>query len=86
MGGSWRFRPCQGYTAGHNSLCGDCVEGPGPILKPSLYGLVGVGAVAFAFGAFPPSCGLLDVSVLRVKVNLKEKTSKGKHHRGAVHV
>lgn len=27
VGVHWRFEPYQGFTAGHNSMCGDCVEG-----------------------------------------------------------
>lgn len=29
VAGDWscRFEPDQGFTAGHNSMCGDCVEG-----------------------------------------------------------
>lgn len=29
VAGGWscRFEPDQGFTAGHNSMCGDCVEG-----------------------------------------------------------
>lgn len=52
-GVSWRFEPYQGFTAGHNSMCGDCVEGLASRARASPRGLLCVGAVAFAFRAFP---------------------------------
>lgn len=49
----WRFEPYQGFTAGHNSMCGDCVEGLASRARASPRGLLCVGAAAFAFRAFP---------------------------------
>lgn len=41
----------------------------------------------FRFQSFsPPFCGLLDVFVLRAKVNLKRNKKEGKHYHGNVHV
>lgn len=48
-GVSWRFEPYQGFTAGHNSMCGDCVEGLASRAPASPCGLLCVGAAAFAF-------------------------------------
>lgn len=50
VGASRRFEPHQGFAAGHNSMCSDCVEGLASRASPR--GLLCVGAVAFAFRAF----------------------------------
>lgn len=63
VAGGWscRFEPDQGFTAGHNSMCGDCVEGlastaaagpsAGVCVRLSLFG------VFFFFSFFfSPSC------------------------------
>lgn len=39
----WRFEPYQGFTAGHNSMCGDCVEGLASRARASPRGLLCVG-------------------------------------------
>ena len=86
-GYSWRFEPYQGFTAGHNSMCGDCVEGLASRARASPRGLVVCGGRGFRFQSFsPPSCGLLDVFVLRAKVNLKRNKEEGKHYHGTLHV
>ncbi len=74
-GVSWRFEPYQGFTAGHNSMCGDCVEGLASRARasPCVWTVV-CGGRGFRFQSFsPPSCGLLDVFVPRAKVNLKRR-------------
>lgn len=86
VGVSWRFEPYEGFTAGHNSMCGDCVEGLASRARASPPKAVEHGGRGFGFQRFsPPSCGLLDVFVLRAKVSLKRKRG-GKHHHGPVHV
>ena len=85
MGGGWRglagrFEPYQGFTAGHNSMCGDCVEGLASRARALPPGTVVCGGRGFRFQCFsPPSCGLLDVFVLGAKVNLKRNKEGGKH-------
>lgn len=49
-GYSRRFEPYQGFTAGHNSMCGDCVEGLASRARASPPRALG--AAAFAFRAF----------------------------------
>lgn len=84
-GVSWRFEPYQGFTAGHNSMCGDCVEGLASRARASPLRTVVHGGRGFHFQSFsPPSCGLLDVFVLRAKVNLNRKKKEKLH--GTVHV
>lgn len=57
---------------------------PGP--EPPLWTVV-CGGRGFRFQSFsPPSCGLLDVFVLRAKVNLERNKEEGKHYHGTVHV
>lgn len=55
---------------------------PGP--EPPPRRLLCMGAAAFTSRVFPPSCGLLDVFVLRAKVNLNRKKKEKLH--GTVHV
>lgn len=84
---SWRFEPYQSFTAGHNSMCGDCVEGLAS--RPWAFSLWTVvhGGCGFCLKSFsPPTCGLLDVFVLRAKVSLKRNKEKGKHHYATAHV
>lgn len=75
---NWRFEPCQGFNAGHNSMCGDCVEGLASTASPRWWTVV-CGGRGFRFQRFsPPSCGLLDVFVHRGEVNLKIHKEGGK--------
>lgn len=52
-GVSWRFEPYQGFTAGHNSMCGDCVEGLASRAQAFPRGLLCMGAAAFTSRVFP---------------------------------
>lgn len=78
----WRFEPCQSFTAGHNSMCGDCVEGLASRARASPLWTVVCGGRGFPFFLWRLGClcspggGLLK----------KEIRVKGKHYHSTAHV
>lgn len=91
VAGGWscRFEPDQGFTAGHNSMCGDCVEGlastaaagpsAGVCVRLSLFWRSFFSLLFFlSLLPLPLACGLLDVFVLGAKVNWRRNKERRK--------